>query len=92
MKNLLTQHPRATHETYWQHWRFSLRCAACFLCAGMAAVIHAFLPFLFVCTASQLVAKVVGEYCQGSRRTFFMNQLNARLAPTEQCAIHKCTE
>jgi len=53
--SLLTEHPASVGETYTQHLAsatgFSLRMIA----AGLACLIHALLPFLFVKTGSNAI-------------------------------------
>ena len=54
MSNPFTSHPNSVNETYWEHFSFAL----CFGCkmtfGGMAAMLHAIFPFMFVNTASKL--------------------------------------
>ena len=89
MKNLFTEHPHAVHETYWQHMKFSLKSAGRLLIAGLAAVVHAFFPFLCMYTASKLVAKMTGDYCKNERRDGFLEKVNSHLPNHEQCCIKK---
>ncbi len=52
-----TVHPEQTGETYLQHLRFTLMMGLRFLYIGAIIVVHGFLPFLFVRTASNQVIK-----------------------------------
>jgi hypothetical protein len=54
MSNLFTQHPNAVNESYWEHFCFALRFGLKMLGGGLAAVVHAVLPFLFVSTAGRI--------------------------------------
>ncbi len=54
MPNPFTQHPNAVNETYREHFGFALRFGVKMLGGGLAAVIHAVLPFLFVTTAGRI--------------------------------------
>lgn len=54
MANPFTAHPRAVNETYAEHLGFALRFGMKMLAGGLAAVIHAVLPFLFVTTAGRI--------------------------------------
>ena len=54
MNNPFTAHPRAVNETYWQHFGFALRFGLKMTLGGLAALIHAIFPFLFVTTAGRL--------------------------------------
>jgi len=58
LSSLFTEHPATVGETYGQHLvsaaGFSLR----MLGAGVACLIHALLPFLFVRTGSNTIAKL----------------------------------
>ena len=53
MINLFTAHPSSVGETYPRHCRFALRFGARMTLGGLAAMVHALLPFLFVTTASR---------------------------------------
>jgi Family of unknown function (DUF6356) len=58
LKQLLTDHPNAVGETYAEHMEVALSFAVPLLLAGLAALVHAFLPFLFVTTASATVKRL----------------------------------
>ena len=55
---LLTEHPASVGETYSEH----MSRAACFgarmMLAGMACLVHAVLPFLFVRTGSRAIVEL----------------------------------
>ena len=53
MTNLFTAHPSSVGETYAEHGRFALRFGARMTIGGLAAMVHALFPFLFVTTASR---------------------------------------
>ena len=55
---LFTAHPHSVGETYAEHFRFASSFGLRMLAGGMAAVVHAVLPFLFVTTASRAVASL----------------------------------
>ena len=55
---LFTAHPHAVGETYAEHFRFAASFGLRMLAGGMAAVVHAVLPFLFVTTASRAVGSL----------------------------------
>ena len=56
-----TEHPASVGETYWQHLAFALGFAGKLLLAGLAALVHAVLPFLFKTTASRLIADMASR-------------------------------
>lgn len=56
-----TDHPASVGESYWQHLAFALGFAAKLLLAGLAALVHALLPFLFKTTASRLIAEMASR-------------------------------
>ena len=66
-----TEHPDSIGETYWQHLAFALGFAARLMLAGLAALVHAVLPFLFKTTASRLIAEMARQ--TGSRRASAAN-------------------
>jgi len=54
MNNPFTAHPRSVNETYWQHFGFALKFGAKMTLGGLAAMLHAVCPFLFVTTAGKV--------------------------------------
>lgn len=58
LKKLFTDHPESVGESYFQHMAVALSFAGSLLGAGLAALVHAFLPFLFVKTASDTVKRL----------------------------------
>lgn len=58
LDRLFFQHPRSVDESYFEHFRFALGFGSALLLAGMAATVHALLPFLFETTASQIVRRL----------------------------------
>ena len=48
-------HPASVGETYFQHMGTALSFAGALLLAGLACVVHAFLPFLFTSTARNAI-------------------------------------
>lgn len=55
---LFTAHPASVDETFGEHFLFAFRFAALLFAAAGAALVHAFLPFLFEKTASRIVARL----------------------------------
>ncbi len=55
---LFLAHPRTVEETYGEHFMFALKFGMTLLIAGLAAIVHAFLPFLFEKTASTTVKRI----------------------------------
>lgn len=58
MKDLFTDHPHAVGETYFEHMKVALSFAGPLTVAAGAALVHAFLPFLCVTTASVTVKRL----------------------------------
>lgn len=50
-----TQHPASVDETYFQHLCFAGTFSLKLFGAGLAALVHAILPFLFEKTASNAI-------------------------------------
>ena len=48
-------HPASVGETYFQHMRTALSFAGTLLIAGLACVVHAFVPFLFTSTTCNAI-------------------------------------
>lgn len=62
---LFTDHPGSIDETYLGHMAFAAWFASRLSLAAGAALVHAFLPFLFETTASRIVREL---YERTSRR------------------------
>ena len=58
MKSLFLTHPRSVDESYVEHMAFAGRFSAKLFLAAGAALVHAFLPFLFEKTASRMIAEM----------------------------------
>jgi hypothetical protein len=50
-----TAHPASVGETYWQHFATALSFGTTMLAAGLACLLHAVFPFLFVRTGSTAI-------------------------------------
>lgn len=55
---IFTAHPATVGESYLGHMAFAAWFASRLLLAGGAALVHAFLPFLFETTASRIVREL----------------------------------
>ena len=53
---IFLHHPAEVDESFFEHMGFALRFAGLLLAAGLAALVHAFIPCLFKTTASQIIA------------------------------------
>lgn len=58
LKHLFTDHPDAVGETYVEHMGVALSFAGPLALAAGAALVHAFLPFLCVTTASATIKRL----------------------------------
>ncbi|MDP8920746.1 MAG: DUF6356 family protein [Pseudomonadota bacterium] len=58
LKRLFTEHPEAAGESYVEHMHVALSFSGPLLMAGLAALVHAFLPFLCTSTASTTVKRL----------------------------------
>jgi hypothetical protein len=55
LDRLFLAHPRSVDESYFEHMRFALSFSVRLLGAGLAALVHAFVPCLFETTASRMI-------------------------------------
>ena len=53
-----TTHPASVNETYIQHMKSALTFSLTFFGGGIIALIHAFFPFLFEKTGSELITRL----------------------------------
>ena len=51
MNNPFTAHPGSVNETYAEHFAFALKFGLKMTVGGLAAMVHALFPFLFITTA-----------------------------------------
>jgi hypothetical protein len=58
---LFFEHPRAVRETYAEHFGVAGRFGATMVVGGLACIVHAIVPGLFVRTGSATVKKLYGE-------------------------------
>lgn len=49
------EHLQQAGETYWQHFRFATTFGLLAMAAGIAALLHAFIPALCMSTASRII-------------------------------------
>lgn len=64
---LFTRHPTSVGETYAEHAAFAGQFGLRMVLCGLACVVHAVFPFLFVKTASACVRELHGQISQGAR-------------------------
>jgi len=67
--NPFTTHPASVGETYLQHGRFALAFGIRMFLGGLAAMVHAAFPFLFVTTASRMLDELNAKRDRGARGT-----------------------
>jgi len=58
---IFTEHPNSVNESYFKHGKFALSCGLKLFLLGLMAIIHAFLPFLFVNTTSKKLDELCGS-------------------------------
>ena len=58
IRNLFLTHPATQGESYLEHARFAAGLGFMLTLAGLAALVHALLPFTFQTTASRILARV----------------------------------
>jgi hypothetical protein len=57
-QRLFLDHPASVDESYLEHARFAFGFAFWLIAAGMAALVHALLPFAFEKTASNITRRL----------------------------------
>lgn len=67
MPNPFTSHPASVGESYAQHFGFAFKFGATMAVGGLAAMIHAFFPFLCVTTASRKLDHLNALRARGAR-------------------------
>ncbi|MFD1985272.1 DUF6356 family protein [Mesorhizobium newzealandense] len=70
LAKIFTSHPAKVGETYFGHMGFAAWFSSRLLVAAGAALVHAFLPFLFETTASRIVRELYERtHNRGTRTT-----------------------
>jgi len=67
--NPFTAHPASVGETYGQHGRFAAAFGFRMFLGGLAAMVHAAFPFLFITTASRILDELNLRRARGARGT-----------------------
>ena len=68
IKSLFTEHPATVGETYTQHLGHALGFGLRMVFAGLACMIHALVPALFVRTGSETVATLYDRMVLNRKR------------------------
>jgi hypothetical protein len=68
MGNPFTEHPSAVGETYLQHSRVASTVGVRMIGAGLACLVHAVFPFLFVSTGSRTILSLAEKISAGRRK------------------------
>jgi hypothetical protein len=61
VRRLFTDHPASVGESYLQHLRVAAGFGVRMVAAGLACLLHAMLPFLFVRTGSRCIERLNAE-------------------------------
>jgi hypothetical protein len=65
------KHLKEINETYFEHMRFAHRSGLRMMLAGMACILHGFLPNIFVSTASDALKSLTSEINQRKQKAMF---------------------
>ena len=68
LKRLFTEHPASVDETYFQHVSVAFGFGMQMLYGAVVCLVHAFLPFLFVKTGSQIITGLHDRMVTGRNR------------------------
>ena len=75
MTNIFTKHPNELGETYWEHLRYACYFAGSMLLAAICGFIHAFFPFVFQETASNILIRIVKKMKNTKRWSTFKRSI-----------------
>lgn len=84
MRNIFTDHPHSIGETYFEHMRFALKFGGKMTLGGLACIVHAFLPFAFKKTGSNILLNMVQYFVE---RMPFVEDRVANISTTIQRRI-----
>lgn len=80
MANPFQDHPASVGETYGEHLAVASGFGFRMIGAGLACLVHAALPFLFVKTGSNAIAELHGRMVTYRRRTAPAGAVTSRAA------------
>lgn len=80
MANPFQDHPASVGETYGEHLAVASGFGFRMIGAGLACLVHAALPFLFVKTGSNAIAELHGRMVTNRRRTAPAGAVTSRVA------------
>jgi hypothetical protein len=63
-----TAHPQSVGETYTEHFGTAMWFSLRMILAGFACMVHAVLPFMFVCTGSRAITELNERMIANRRR------------------------
>lgn len=76
-----TEHPASVGESYGEHMGQALCFGTRMVCAGLACLVHAVLPFLFVRTGSRAIAELNDRMVRNRRRAPVLSLANDKRLP-----------
>ena len=76
LQRLLNEHPASVGETYTEHCRHAAGFGFSMIFGGVACLLHALLPWMFVCTGSKVITRLHDRMVVNRHRQSAM--LNAR--------------
>ena len=76
-----TEHPASVGESYGEHMGQALCFGTRMVFAGLACLVHAVLPFLFVRTGSRAIAELNDRMVRNRRRAPVLSLANDKRLP-----------
>jgi uncharacterized protein DUF6356 len=76
-----TEHPASVGESYGEHMGQALCFGTRMVCAGLACLVHAVLPFLFVRTGSRAIAELNDRMVRNRCRAPVLSLANDKRLP-----------
>ncbi|EIZ80107.1 hypothetical protein WSK_1301 [Novosphingobium sp. Rr 2-17] len=67
LAKMFTDHPRAVHETYAEHFGVAARFGLSLIGAGIACLVHAVVPGVFVTRGSDTVCRLYSDMVEHRR-------------------------
>ena len=61
MFSKLFKHPTNVCMTYTEHWRFSMHMSAVLFYGGFCAIVHAFIPDVFITSTTDTVTYIFSQ-------------------------------
>ena len=92
LQRLLNEHPASVGETYGEHCKHAAGFGFSMIFGGIACLLHAMFPWVFVCTGSKVITRLHDRMVVNRHRLSAMLNEQARAAQPENKLPQQLTQ